>query len=263
MDDQLLPEKIGGPEEMHEFALFFADLYQRHFHKVRPERGSDVDSAALTAITHDAVIAHQGAGLLVFNGWSSAAAPVVRSMVDLTVSALAIVNSASPQLAAFKYLHAGYRTFERDIGYSREGRAGARQLLRSRVERLRPEDRPTAVAYLRGRNRPYWFADEWRTPSEVLDAFGSEDMKWRYGQLSSAAHGGFLGVRTWRDRPFEMNINARLPIGRSAAVLALQSSRMLIELVCLRAEYDGTGFRPVCDTARGYFEKIAMPERVV
>lgn len=245
---------------MHDFAVFFADLYQQFFHATQPVRRDDIDSAALLSLVHDAVVAHQGVGLLVFQGWSSAAAPVVRSMIDLTASALAIVHSANPRLAAFKYLHAGYRTFERDTGYSKEGRAGTRALLRARIEQLSPDDRAAAVAYVRGKNRPYWYSDEWGKPSDVLEAFGSDHMRWEYGQLSSAAHGGFLSVRTWRDRPFEMNIHARLPIGRNAAVLALRSSRAVIELVRLRAEYYGAGFRPACDMALSYFEKMEIPD---
>jgi hypothetical protein len=41
-------------------------------------------------------------------------------------------------------------------------------------------------------------------------------------------------LRYFRDDPFELNINPRLPMGRAAAKLMLHSSRLLVDIVMLR-----------------------------
>lgn len=254
------PTTVVSVDDMHEFGIFVADEYQRQFHEKHPERSSEIVSSALLALAHDAVIAHNGVGILVRNGWSSAAAPVVRTMLDLTVSMLAIVNSGKPRLAAFRYLHAGYRTVNRDTAFSKRLRSGVRTLLRDRLNQLDTTDRIAAIEFLRDKERAYWFGSEWKTPNDIVMAFGSKDTQWAYRQFSAAAHGGFLGTRVFRDHPFAMDINSRLPSGRNSAVVSLRSSRILIELVCLRDEWEQVGLRHICPKIRELFRQVDIPD---
>jgi hypothetical protein len=258
------PDRISV-EMMHEFAVWVADWYQQKSHERYKINGQleDIVHAALTSIIHDAITAHRAVGLLVWSGWSSAAAPTVRMILDLTVSMLAVINSENPRLAAFRYFHAGYRNFERDLHYTKGTRRHTRELLRQRVAQLDPVDRPAALKYLRSKERAYWFADEWSSPSKIVDEFGSEHMRWEYQQYSAAAHGGFFALRTVRDRPFDADINARLPIGRSAAVVSLESARALIELVCLRDQWENSGFSiGICPELRELFSRVVLPNDV-
>jgi hypothetical protein len=255
------PEQIH-PEEMHAFATYVADLYQQQSVKKWNDRDewSDIVRSALVAITHDAVLTHKSVGLLVAEGWSSSAAPLVRTLLDLTISMLAILNSENPRLAAFRYLHAGYRNFERDQKYSKRNRDGMRMFLRARIEALDAADRPAAFKYLRAKERPYWFADEWPRPSDIIEAFGSEHLQWAYRQYSAAAHGGFFGLRMFRDRPFDSDIRPRLPVGRNAATVSLQSSRLLIELIEARDYWENVGFRQsICPNIRELFSRVVIP----
>jgi hypothetical protein len=254
-----LPD-IGTAEEMHDFATWFADAYQRQFHARFADRSENVVSASLLALMHDAVLCHRGVGALVAAGWASTGPSLIRTILDLSVSALAIVNSARPTLAAFKYLHAGYRAFSRSSFYKAATRAGTRELLRSRMKQLEPEDRPEALAFLRARERSYWFGDEWRSPMEVVSAFGTPSAIAAYRDYSAAAHGGFLGGRIFRDRPFDLDIGPRLSSGKTAAVILLGSSRHLIELVCLRDQWERSGFGGVCTGIRAKFERVRIPD---
>lgn len=60
---------------------------------------NDIVRDALFVLSHDAICVHQAIGQLVFTGWSSPAAPLVRTLLDLTVSMLAILNGTTPPLS--------------------------------------------------------------------------------------------------------------------------------------------------------------------
>ncbi|HET7231231.1 MAG TPA: DUF5677 domain-containing protein [Longimicrobium sp.] len=258
------PEQISV-EEMHEFAMFVADLYQQKSANNGQDRdgANDIVRAALIAMLHDAVLAHRAVGVLVQSGWSSSAAPLVRTILDVTISALAVIKSQNPRLAAFRYFHAGYRKFERDKKHPKEERSGTRALLRARISLLDPADRPEAMKYLRAKERGYWFGDEWPTPAKIVEEFGSEYMQLKYREYSAAAHGGFLASRTMRDRSFDSDINPRLPIGRFAAVVSLESSRSLLELVCLRDQWEKSGFTTeICPQLRELYSRVVLPNVV-
>jgi hypothetical protein len=190
-------------------------------------------------------------GDLVVRGWSGAAAALLRTLLDIQISAIAIINSRNPPLAAFRYFYSFHRAFARDGEYfDAESRRQARAEMRARITSLPKENQPSALKFIRERDRPYWFGEEFRNPAEVVKRFASNDMVRVYRQLSGAAHGSFLGMRLLTDVPDDRSVNPQLPVGDRAVSVALISSRMLVEVTSLRSTAEALGMAELCDVMR-------------
>jgi hypothetical protein len=252
-----LPESITA-EDLHYFAVRLADECQKRSHTKFAAEPKEIVRGALFSILHDAVIVHRAIGELVNRGWSSPGAALARTMLDLTVSMVAIIKSKNPPLAAFRYFNASYRQIARDQVYSSEFRRSVRTLIRDQIDQLQPEDRPAAFQFLKEKDRPYWFWEEWKSPSEVIAAFASPKVQESYKRLSAAAHGGYLGLRVFRDRFDEYYINPRLPLGTQAILVSVSSSRYLIELVSIRSQYEELNLESLCTKLRELIERVEL-----
>ena len=215
--------------------------------------------SALVSITHETVILHRALGDLCLRGWSSAGTPIFRTMLDLTVSMLAIGHSSCSPIAAFRYSHACYRSETRRDDKPKEWRAGAREFLMARISMLPQELQSAAKEVLNERDGAYWFQPEFKRPTEIVEKFGNDQFQWLYKTFSSAAHGGFFGLRYFRDDPFGLNIHPRLPMGRAAAKLMLHSSRLLVDIVMLRDSYERLGYKEKESLILSYFDKVTLP----
>ncbi len=228
------PATPASFSDWHAAALEFAVACNQSS-KVKYNSAPDhIVRGAIFVLSHDAVITHRAIGLLVDRGWSSSGASLVRTLFDISVSVLAILNSADPKLAAFKYFYSNYRETARDESYEPEFRREMRDVIRSRIKSLAKRDRSPALEFLKLKDRPYWFADEWHSPSEVIRKFGLPGMDWTYKQFSAAAHGGFFGLRLFRDRSDDFDINPRLPVGTHGDLVLAASTRLLLELCRVR-----------------------------
>lgn len=142
-------EKSITAEEFHLLALNLADECQKISYEKFKAVPEDIVRGAVFNIFHDAVILHRSIGKLVFDGWSSSAAILVRTMLDLIVSMVAVLKSKNPPLSAFRYFNASYRQLSRNETYSSEFRRGARGLVRQQIGLLPKENRPAALQFLK------------------------------------------------------------------------------------------------------------------
>ena len=188
---------------------------------------------ALFIITHDAVRVHRAIGSLSDAGWAGPGAALLRTLLDLIVSSLAIVNSASPPMAAFRYLYSGFRRHSRDQDLPATARRNMFDQIRIRLRLLPDALRHEAIAVVREKDRPYWFCPEFPSPTAVLKAFAPPGMDWTYLQLSGTAHGTFFGLRLYREEPDLISINPDV-VGRRATILDLSSSHLLVQLLRIR-----------------------------
>jgi hypothetical protein len=202
---------------------------------------NDLVRDAFFVLSHDSVRVHRAVGHLVDSGWSAPGAALLRTLVDISISAIAVSRSAQPKLAAFKYLYSGLRRHSRDQKFTSAQRRGMFAEIRRRLDQLPDPLRAEALVVAQQKDRPYWFAPEWSSPSMIIDQHGDPDMKWVYMQLSAAAHGSYLGMRLFRDNPDEISINAD-PIGPRALTVDLTSARWLIEIARIRADVEGLDF---------------------
>jgi Family of unknown function (DUF5677) len=255
-----LPDEIRA-QDIHEFAIFIADEYQKKSAKVNQgDEWGDIVRSALVSITHETVILHRALGDLCAMGWSSAATPIFRTMLDLMVSLLAIGHSPCPPIAAFRYFHVGYKRETRRTEKSRKWRADARTFLLARISTLPQELQSAAKDTLNEKDGAYWFQPEFKNPTEIIERFGNDQFQWLYRTFSAAAHGGFFGLRYFRDDPFGLSINPRLPLGRAGATLMLHSSRLLVEVIMTRDSYQRLGFKKDEGLMLSYFDKVILPE---
>jgi hypothetical protein len=195
---------------------------------------------ALRTISHDAVIFHCGVRELVEAGWSSAATPLLRTMLDLYVSALAVVHGSNRVLNAFRYFNSGVRRLSRyDKWVDKKPRAELREQLCSQSAVLPPEQRAAAAQFLREADRNYWYSEEWSGPKDVLRRYGPEGSDLSYQTLSAAAHGGYFGLRLFQDSADVHSINPRLPVGPSALTLLLYSATVLTDISEVRGKAEG------------------------
>ena len=201
---------------------------------------NDLVRDALFALTHDAVCVHRAIGTLVDAGWSGPGAALLRALIDLNVSTLAVVNSVNPRMAAFRYLYSGLRRHSRDQSFSSTQRKLIFAQIRKRIHMLPAELRGEALSVIRERDRPYWFSEEFKSPTDVLDRFGAPGMVWAYLQVSAAAHGSMIGLRSFRDDPDRIDINPQ-PFGPKALALDISSCRFLTSLLELRDAYERLG----------------------
>jgi hypothetical protein len=178
-------------------------------------------------------------------------------MLDMYISQMAMYRSSDVQFAAFKYLYASYRTLSRDISASADDRRRGRDVLRQRIASLPEHERAAALTYLRERDRPYWFCPEWRSPSDVLERLAIP-LAFVYRQFSAAAHGGFFGLRTFRDDPDRLDINPRTPPGYRPVGAINIATRIVFEMCAIRSEYENLQCRSICLGAVTVFNAEVM-----
>jgi hypothetical protein len=245
-------------EEFHHLALELAHESQELSFDKFIKDDFPIVNYAIFNIVHDAIIIHRSIQGLVFNGWSSSGAILERTLLDLTISMIAIVNSKNPTLAAFSYFNANHRQILRDNSFSIKTKQEIKQLIRKQIQQLKPEDRTLAYKFLREKNRPYWFWQEWNSPKKVIEAFASTSVLEDYQTLSSAAHGGFYGLKYFRDNGTEYNLNPRLPFGRLAMLVSAATSRKLIEIVSVRGLFENLNLESKCSNLRERIETIEV-----
>lgn len=215
-----------------------------------------IENYAIFNIFHDAMIIHQSIRGLVFNGWSSSGAILVRTLIDLTISLVAIVKSKNPKLAAFRYFNSNHRQMRRDPYYSRKLKQEIKDLIRKQINQLPSKDQKEAFEILKEKDRAYWFWNEWSSPSKILAEFASPQLAWEYQSLSAASHGGFYGLKIFRDKFSDYDITPRLPIGKQGILVSVSSSRKMIELVSIRSHFEDLGLELICSEFRKNLEKI-------
>jgi len=221
------------PSVFHEPAIELAVELQRRSKEKFDSAPNDLVRDALFVLTTDAVCVHRALGCLVGAGWPGPAAALLRTLLDINISALAVINSTTPTMAAFRYFYSGFRRHARDQSFPREVRHHMFDQIRSRITLLPNELRALALAVIKEKDRPYWYGQEFASPSAILERFGRAEIHWIYAQLSGAAHGSFMGLRLYRERPDTIDINPE-PSGPKALSLDLISCRLLAELLHVR-----------------------------
>lgn len=233
--------------EVHEQTTAFVVYLQG---KSKAHQSPDFVQAALYSLTLSTVRAHRAIGVLVHAGWAPEAAVLVRTILDLNVSALAILMSVNPRLAAFKYFYSGTRDVSRDQAYSAEDRRATRAEIQKAYKLLPEADRAAAREALKDKSRAYWFSPEFSGPMELVTKYGIEGMPFIYSLFSSVAHGGYLGGRLYADDPTTSDMEPHLPPGRRARNILLTSSRYVAALLDLRDAYERLGLAKELETLR-------------
>lgn len=102
--------------------------------------------SALSVLAHEAVCLHRAIEVLAREGWAFGAPILMRSMLDLALSAVVIVNADRPDVAAFEYLYAF--TKSDDYKSSPEAQKEALESINKHMEQMTLADREAAASYL-------------------------------------------------------------------------------------------------------------------
>lgn len=217
-------------------------------------QANDIVHDAIFVMNHDAICVHRAIGQLVTSGWPAPAAALVRTLLDLAVSAVALDRSRDRTVAAFRYMYSGLRNLSRDASFSRETRQDAFRQVRDRLKLIPEVKHPELIRVIKEKSRAYWFSPEWPNPSEVLGQEVHQDLARMYRLFSSVAHGGYLGMRIFKEDPDHIGVNPETPPGPRAANLDLTSCRVLLPILGLRVVIQS--LPSLLDEVRGLTERI-------
>jgi hypothetical protein len=249
--------------EMHERAILLAVESSERSAARYADASNDVSRDAMYAISLDAVVVHRCLPSPVLSGWGGPSAALIRTLLDLLISACAVVFSENPKLAGFKYFYSGFRQLSRDDGFERSFRRAIRNQARERILALPESERPAAVAVLKARDRAYWFGEEFTSPTAVLERLATPDLVDAYRTFSAVAHGGFLGMRLFRDNPDLRTINPQLPVQAKSLSLLVTSGRLLVEVISLRNRHELLDLDDALQQYRLDMHQLAAPKGAV
>lgn len=236
--------------EVHDLALDCAVRIQSMCAKAEESVGLYlVSRSALATLFHDVICLHRACKDLSLQGWAFAAPILLRSVLDVLCSMIVIAESTRPDIAAFHYLYSWTKDdlvksiprvaeqAEKDIGID--------------LARMLPADQDLVVKWLEEPARGnYWFSAFFTSPTRIIEKFAPRVLE-LYRRLSSTSHGGFLGVRLFRDEPDRWDINPRKdPSSTGKAIV--YSCRMLAEATRVRAIFTGLDY----NCYEGVFEAV-------
>ena len=200
-----------------------------------------VASGALCSMATDILALHRCCKWLCQGGWAAAAPGPLRTMLELGASAAIVTSAAEPELMGFRYSYGMFREAAQDSESTEELREDARLQMEKSISRMRPEIQGDARSLASQRPRSYWYSPDFTGPKEVLKRFASEDLRrWTYRYLSAGAHGGFSGMRQFRDDPDQLGAEPR-PDPRAQTLVLVMSGRLLLEFCRVRGEFEVPG----------------------
>lgn len=203
-----------------------------------------LSAGALYALSADAFGMHRATLSLCEDGWAYAAVVVLRSMMDLQMSA-AVITETEPEaeFRGFKYTHFCFKAMLAEHGLSNEARATARTQIDEGIGRLPPAYQQRARDFIfRERLYGYWFCPEFRRPKDVLDRLSPPEIRFLYDAFSGGSHGGYLGLRVLKDEPDRNHPNPRAD-PRSQNLALATSTSFLIQTMNLRDSFENDGAR--------------------
>ena len=198
-----------------------------------------LSGAALFAITADLLAMHRAVLCLCHGGWAFTSVTVLRSMIDLFLSAFVIVEVPSEaEYRGFKYTHFFLKSQRSMPGATTETRRSVAPQLERAIACLPPHQQARARQFVfQAPLRPYWYSPEYARPADVLERIGRPDIGRAYSLLSGGAHGGFIGLRVLKDDPDRVDPNPRRD-PRSQQFTLLASSRLLLETMNIRDAFE-------------------------
>jgi hypothetical protein len=205
--------------------------------KTEEETTNLVARSAISTLMHDLACLHQGVKTLCAGGWACACPILLRSMLEHAMSMAVIIRSDRPDLTAFQYFYAPLSE-ELSDPTNKSVVAEREANLARHLPQMAQADQASAKEFLVGPPpRPYWYSGIFRGPTAILKKFFDPRMLGAYEGFSIAAHGGFMGLRQFRDEPDKLDINPRTD-PRSQGFSMLVSSRLLIEATHLRESFE-------------------------
>jgi hypothetical protein len=235
----------------HDAATVYAFRVQKCISKKAEEDPKNlVAAAALSTLAHECVCLHRAISDLARAGWAFAAPILLRSLLEAGISIAVIIESARPDVTAFKYFYSYVKDFLRDpathpapvLEFEDRIRAEAEAGIKANMAQMSPEDSATAEEWLRKPSSGhFWYSDEFSGPTKILEKHFSSETLYLYRTLSSAAHAGFIGMRMFRDDPELRDINPRKNDVGAIGMAMVLSAKLLADITRVRAKFARVG----------------------
>lgn len=193
---------------------------------------------ALYRLGADTVSFHEAIFALCATGWVSCSAPLLRTLLDLLLSTLIIVERvAEAEMRGFRCTYYCLKAILSEG--DEEAKQANRRQIEAGIARLVEPDRGRAHHFIFNDRLPaYWYAPNYyRRPHEAADALLIPEFSLYYAKLSSAAHGGFFGLSIFRDQPDTVHPNPRIDL-RSQALALSTSIRIVLEQAHARDQFE-------------------------
>ncbi len=195
---------------------------------------------ALWRLGADTVAFHQAVLALCDTGWASCSAPILRTLLDLLISTAIIVERKDEaEIRGFRCTHFFLKAALSDSSIDDKVRKDSRQQIDSGIAQLSDTDKDRARRFVfQDPVRAYWYApDYFHRPQEAVDKLLGQELGVAYARLSSAAHGGFVGLGLFRDQPDTIHPNQR-DDPQSESMALLISTRIVLEQTRARNEFE-------------------------
>ncbi|MFI5167026.1 MAG: DUF5677 domain-containing protein [Thermoanaerobaculales bacterium] len=229
--------------------------------------GGPLLHGSMLSMTGDILCLHRAVWCLCDGGWAFAAPVLLRTMMDLIISAVAVVSRKDDsEFMGFKYMYGFQKAGLASRNVTHSAKEDAQVDLEKAIEHMNPDDQARARTFLGAKlGTSYWYSPEYSSPSDVLDtAVQSPHLKSLYKGLSGATHAGFAGLREFRDHPEVIHSMPRMDKAAQNRALAL-STRLLLEFAVLRASVEAPSAVQQCrqlmaDLADACSKYQLMPE---
>lgn len=219
-------------EEMHTVCEDFCFAANEQISK-RPSK-YPLAGTALFSLGADTLALHRAIRALCEAGWAFCCPLLLRAQMDDIVNLFAItVPTHDPEYMAFKYFYSyllGFKT--NDISQATQDQ------IKRDLGLLDEANRGKAAALLKsGKPMVYWYQPEYKKPSELLTKHAAPILSTLWKRFSGTTHGGYLGVRLFRDNKNTIHPEPRAD-QRSQDRALLVSSRLIVEFFDLRCQFE-------------------------
>jgi len=195
---------------------------------------------ALLRMSVDMLALHRSIYSLCSNGWSQVCPIILRTMLELHLSVLIITrNTEDCEYFGFKYLYRIHKEILISSKSSEEGKKESRRKIDEGLVKLSPPTQGRAKEFIfLQKMGGYWYCPEYSNPKNILESINNPSAKDLYDTLSSATHGGVLGLSIFKGQPDDIHPDPRADTFSQNAALSY-SSRILLESSYARGIFEG------------------------
>jgi len=221
----------------------------------------DIHSKAMTAralhtITADIFVIHRAVLSLCSEGWSSVAPIVLRTMLELYLSIGVITKSSDDsEYYSFRYL---YNFWKKELSRQENTKAQlkeTREQIDQGLSELDENTRGRARDFIEDKFNYFWYKPEYKNPIHILKCLGGEEFIEFYGILSSATHGGQVGLQLLKGQPEDTHPNPRKNVPAQNMALVI-SSRIMMESFEARGRFEGAPVKENMEHLRREYREL-------
>jgi hypothetical protein len=239
--DKEMPYVDENLAQIHEAASHYAvDVNFAISDQFEKKHPYPLAGGALYRLQADTLSFHEAVFALCVAGYVSCSAPLLRTQLDLLLSTAIIVHRRDEaEIRGFRCTHYFLKTMFIRSDADAQLRKRARQQIDFGIARLSAADQEKARDFIfKDRLPAYWYApDYYHRPQEAADELLRDDMALYYATLSSAAHGGFLGLGLFRDQPDAIHPSPR-ENPRAQSLTACTSTRIVLDQANARDRFE-------------------------